>query len=98
MLVCWRLDRLGRNLKHLITLLDELQALGIAFVSLAEGIDATTPSKTTRGTRRNIVPQDILRTIDLSEAAMRALDPTLKKGVLGVKVERVPDVQVESFR
>ena len=43
-LVCWRLDRLGRNLKHLITLLEELQALGIAFVSLAEGIDATTPA------------------------------------------------------
>ena len=39
-LVCWRLDRLGRNLKHLITMLDELQALGVAFVSLAEGIDA----------------------------------------------------------
>jgi DNA invertase Pin-like site-specific DNA recombinase len=43
-LVCWRLDRLGRSLKHLITLLDDLQALGIAFVSLAEGIDATTPA------------------------------------------------------
>jgi DNA invertase Pin-like site-specific DNA recombinase len=42
--VCWRLDRLGRNLKHLITLLDELQGLGVAFVSLAEGIDATTPA------------------------------------------------------
>jgi DNA invertase Pin-like site-specific DNA recombinase len=42
--VCWRLDRLGRNLKHLISLLDELQALGVAFVSLAEGIDATTPA------------------------------------------------------
>jgi DNA invertase Pin-like site-specific DNA recombinase len=42
--VCWRLDRLGRNLKHLITLLDELQALGVGFVSLAEGIDATTPA------------------------------------------------------
>jgi len=42
--VCWRLDRLGRNLRHLITLLDELQALGVAFVSLAEGIDATTPA------------------------------------------------------
>ena len=41
---CWRLDRLGRNLKHLITLLDDLQALGVAFVSLAEGIDATTPA------------------------------------------------------
>jgi DNA invertase Pin-like site-specific DNA recombinase len=43
-LVCWRLDRLGRNLKHLVTLLEELQALGIAFVSLNEGIDATTPA------------------------------------------------------
>ena len=43
-LVVWRLDRLGRNLRHLILLLDEFQALGIAFVSLAEGIDATTPA------------------------------------------------------
>ena len=43
-LVCWRLDRLGRNLRHLIMLLDELAALGVAFVSLAEGIDATTPA------------------------------------------------------
>jgi len=42
--VVWRLDRLGRNLKHLITTLDELQALGVAFVSFNEGIDATTPA------------------------------------------------------
>ena len=31
-------------MKHLITLLEELQVLGVAFVSLAEGIDATTPA------------------------------------------------------
>ena len=43
-LVCWRLDRLGRSLKHLVTLLDDLQVLGVAFVSLQEGIDATTPA------------------------------------------------------
>jgi DNA invertase Pin-like site-specific DNA recombinase len=43
-IVVWRLDRLGRNLKHLITLIDETRALGIAFVSLNEGIDATTPA------------------------------------------------------
>jgi DNA invertase Pin-like site-specific DNA recombinase len=42
--VCWRLDRLGRNLKHLIALLEELHAVGVAFISLAEGIDATTPA------------------------------------------------------
>ncbi len=38
-------NRLGRNLKHLIVLLEELEALGVAFVSLAEGIDATTPAR-----------------------------------------------------
>jgi DNA invertase Pin-like site-specific DNA recombinase len=43
-LIVWRLDRLGRNLRHLILLLDELHAMGVAFVSLAEGIDATTPA------------------------------------------------------
>jgi len=43
-LVVWRLDRLGRNLRHLILLIDELQQLGIAFASLHEGIDATTPA------------------------------------------------------
>ena len=43
-LVVWRLDRLGRSLKHLIGLLDDLQSFGVAFVSLAEGIDATTPA------------------------------------------------------
>ena len=31
--IVWSLARLGRNLKHLITLLDEFQALGIAFIS-----------------------------------------------------------------
>lgn len=42
--ICWRLDRLGRNLRHLVVLLEELQALGVAFISLNEGIDATTPA------------------------------------------------------
>ena len=43
-LVCWRLDRLGRNLRHLVTMLDDLQAIGVAFVSMGEGIDCTTPA------------------------------------------------------
>jgi DNA invertase Pin-like site-specific DNA recombinase len=43
-LVCWRLDRLGRNLRHLILLLDELTAVGVGFVTLGEGIDTTSPT------------------------------------------------------
>ena len=42
--VVWRLDRLGRSLKHLLDVLHELTALGVGFVSLNEGIDATTPA------------------------------------------------------
>jgi len=38
----WRLDRLGRSLKHLIMTLDEFQSLGVAFVSLHEQLDCTT--------------------------------------------------------
>jgi DNA invertase Pin-like site-specific DNA recombinase len=43
-LVCWRLDRLGRNLRHLVAMLEDLQHVGVAFVSLGEGIDCTTPA------------------------------------------------------
>ena len=42
--VCWRLDRLGRNLRHLVLLLDEWQTRGVSFVTLGEGIDTTTPA------------------------------------------------------
>jgi DNA invertase Pin-like site-specific DNA recombinase len=42
--ICWRLDRLGRSLRHLIVLLDDLNEMGVSFVSLHEGIDLMTPA------------------------------------------------------
>lgn len=42
--VVWRLDRLGRSLKHLIELIENFQERGIHFRSLSEGIDTTTPA------------------------------------------------------
>jgi DNA invertase Pin-like site-specific DNA recombinase len=40
----WKLDRFGRSLKHLVTALSDLESLGLAFVSLRDGFDLTTPS------------------------------------------------------
>ena len=43
-LIVWRLDRLGRSLKHLIEIINELEQNKVGFVSLTEQINTTTPS------------------------------------------------------
>ena len=43
-LVVWKLDRLSRSLKDLLSLLDSVQAAGAGFLSLTEAIDTTTPA------------------------------------------------------
>lgn len=40
----WKLDRFGRSLKHLVMTLADLESLGIAFVSLRDSFDLSTPS------------------------------------------------------
>ena len=42
-IVVWKLDRLGRSLKHLVETVTNLQAQSIGFQSLQESIDTTTP-------------------------------------------------------
>lgn len=43
-LVVWKLDRLGRSLKHLTDILHDLEARGIGLRSLSDSIDTSTPS------------------------------------------------------
>jgi len=44
-LLVWRLDRLGRSVRHLVTIIDQLRDRGIGFRSVCDGaIDTTTPS------------------------------------------------------
>ena len=42
--VVWKIDRFGRSLKHLVNALADLAALGVAFVSLRDNLDLSTPS------------------------------------------------------
>jgi DNA invertase Pin-like site-specific DNA recombinase len=41
-LVVWKLDRLGRSLRHLIELIETLRGKGAGFQSLSDGISTTT--------------------------------------------------------
>jgi DNA invertase Pin-like site-specific DNA recombinase len=43
-LTVWKIDRLGRSLRDLIAMLDDLRARGVKFRSLTEAIDTDTPT------------------------------------------------------
>jgi DNA invertase Pin-like site-specific DNA recombinase len=43
-LVVWRLDRLGRSLRHLVDVVAQLEQRRVAFHSLREAIDTATPA------------------------------------------------------
>lgn len=45
-LVVWRLDRLGRNLKDLVQIVTDLETRGVKFKSLTESIDTSGPTGT----------------------------------------------------
>jgi DNA invertase Pin-like site-specific DNA recombinase len=44
LVLVYKADRLFRSLKHMVTTLDELAALGVGFVSVTEPFDTSTPS------------------------------------------------------
>jgi DNA invertase Pin-like site-specific DNA recombinase len=43
-ILVWKLDRFGRSLRHLVNALAELEARGVAFISLRDNLDLATPS------------------------------------------------------
>ena len=40
----WSLDRVGRSLRHLLTVIDELQSVNVSLVALRDGIDLASAS------------------------------------------------------
>lgn len=42
--VVWKLDRLGRNMLHILKTVEELTGRGVTLVSVTDGIDSSTPA------------------------------------------------------
>ena len=95
--VCWSLDRMGRSLKHLVVLLDDLQALGVGFVSVREGLDWTTPSGRLQAQLLAMIAE--FERSRLQERVRAGLARARAQGIrLGRRERRIPADQLASVR
>jgi DNA invertase Pin-like site-specific DNA recombinase len=91
-LIVWKLDRLGRSLRDLITMLDDLKQRGVKFRSLTEAIDTDTP--TGRAMWQMIgVLAELERSL-ISERTRAGLDAAKARGV---KFGRKPKLSEEQI-
>ena len=88
-LIVWKLDRLGRSLADLITMLDDFRARGVRFQSLTEAIDTETP--TGRAMWQMI---GVLAELERSLIAERTRAGVKAAKRRGVKVGRKPKLTV----
>ena len=95
-LIVWKLDRLGRSLRDLITMLDDLRARGVKFHSLTEAIDTATP--TGRAMWQMIgVLAELERSL-ISERTRAGVNAAQRRGVkFGRKVKLTPE-QIDHAR
>ena len=63
MVLVWRLDRWGRSVTDLLATLQELEHLGVGFVSLTEGLDLTTPASSDRNGVFGAISGQVVKTV-----------------------------------
>jgi DNA invertase Pin-like site-specific DNA recombinase len=98
-LVVWRLDRLGRSLKHLIETVTRLQEQGTSFKSITENIDTSTATGqlvfhifgALAEFERNLIRERTIAGLEAARARGRlggrpALKETLSKVVMAKKL------------
>jgi DNA invertase Pin-like site-specific DNA recombinase len=76
--LAWRLDRWGWSLIDLVGTLKDLTALGVAFVSLTEALDLTTPTSRAMGCSPCLRRHEILRERireGIAEARLKGIRP-----------------------
>ena len=75
----WRLDRWGRSVTDLLATLQELEHLGVGFVSLTEALDLTTPAGRAMAGLLAVFADDAKSAIMQSHNAERALWPACQR-------------------
>jgi DNA invertase Pin-like site-specific DNA recombinase len=109
-LVVWRLDRLGRSLKHLIEIVTNLQRQGIAFNSITENIDTSTATGqlvfhifgALAEFERNLIKERTIAGLEASRARGRLggrprLNPSSPKVVMAKKLSADKTLSVDDI-
>ena len=95
-LLIWKLDRLFRSLKDMVTTIQDFQALGIDFVSLKDQIDLSTPSG--RLMVHIIAAFGEFEASLIKERVMAGLAEAKRKGVLLGRPKEIDDSLVLRLR
>ena len=89
-LVVWKLDRLGRSVRKLIELTDELENRNINFKSLTDSIDTSTPSG--RFFFHVMASLSEMERELLIERTQKGLAAARKRGRIGYGTKRKPSI------
>lgn len=95
-LVVWKLDRLGRSVKHLVDLVGELHKQDIQFKSLTDAIDTATPSgRFFFHVMASLAEMERELTIERTRAGLEA---ARQLGRRGGRKRRMTDSKIESAK
>jgi len=95
-LIVWKLDRLARSLRDLVTMLDDFRAPGVKFRSLTEHIDTDTP--TGRAMWRMIGLLAELERSLISERTRAGVQAAQRRGVKFGRKRKLTPQQIEHAR
>ncbi|MBT6456029.1 MAG: recombinase family protein [Gammaproteobacteria bacterium] len=95
-LIVWKLDRLGRNVKDLVTMVGELEQRGVHFKSLTDNIDTSTPAG--RFFFHVMASLAQMERELMIERTKSGLDAARKRGRVGGRKRSMTDSKIESAK
>lgn len=95
-LVVWKLDRLGRSVKDLVTMVGELEHRGIHFKSLTDNIDTSTPAG--RFFFHVMASPAQMERELMVERTRAGLDAARKRGRVGGRKRLMTDFKIQSAK